>query len=268
MENTWPASESPTSGEVRSGGPDLWRGVRSDALHRLRARDYSIQNPASRLRGEGVAVSELLRGGAELREVWIPGVEVFHRQVFQQKGRGYFAELARLDEGLLQKIGLMPRQWSSALMQRQSAKGFHIHPPHIPDGVDAGEWLRSLYLEPEGNYSKRPYLQEQWDLMCFLTGLCEIILVDERQGLSRKVMRFIIAGDSRPGPENAGIVIPPGVAHALRNIGNEDVVMVYGTSTSFRPDWEGRIADGIEKSALPDDWQSYLQGTPHSSWQE
>ena len=38
-----------------------------------------------------------------------PGVEIFPRRVFQQKGRGYFAELTRLDEGTLDRIGLAMR---------------------------------------------------------------------------------------------------------------------------------------------------------------
>jgi dTDP-4-dehydrorhamnose 3,5-epimerase-like enzyme len=54
------------------------------------------------------------------------------------------------------------------------------------------------------------------------------------------------------------IDVAPGVAHALRSIGNRDLIMVYGTSTTFNPDWEGRIASGIENSPLPADWAAYL----------
>ena len=94
--------------------------------------------------------------------------------------------------------------------------------------------------------------------MFFLTGICEMILVDEREGLTRRVMRFTIHGDGKPGANNAAVVIPPGVAHALRSIGNEDLIMVYGTSTTFNPDWEGRIESGIEAAPLPADWSAYL----------
>ena len=72
------------------------------------------------------------------------------------------------------------------------------------------------------------------------------------------MMRFTIAGDSKPGADNAAVVIPPGVAHALRSIGNEDLIMVYGTSTTFNPDWEGRIASDIANCPLPADWSAYL----------
>ena len=60
------------------------------------------------------------------------------------------------------------------------------------------------------------------------------------------------------GPNNAGLVIPAGVAHALRAEGSRDAIMVYGTSTTFRSDFEGRIAAGIESAPLPDEWQKYL----------
>ena len=85
-----------------------------------------------------------------------------------------------------------------------------------------------------------------------------MILVDEREGLTRRIMRFTISGDSKPGNDNAAVVIPPGVGHALRSIGNEDLIMVYGTSTTFNPDWEGRIGSAIENAPLPPDWADYL----------
>ena len=56
---------------------------------------------------------------------------------------------------------------------------------------------------------------------------------------------------------NAGLVIPAGVAHALRAEGSRDTIMVYGTSTEFEPTFEGRIADGVERAPLPPEWQRY-----------
>jgi dTDP-4-dehydrorhamnose 3,5-epimerase-like enzyme len=236
-----------------------WQGLKASARALLETRDYSKDALARRLATSGVGVGEAISGRDELADVWIPGVEIFPRRVFQQKGRGYFAELTRLSEGVLDRIGLAPKQWASALMHRDSAKGFHIHPPHIPDGVPAGQWFRELYVDSPGDYSRRPYGSEQWDVMFFLTGLCEMILVDEREGLTRRIMRFTISGDSKPGNDNAAVVIPPGVGHALRSIGNEDLIMVYGTSTTFNPDWEGRIGSGIENAPLPADWTGYLE---------
>ncbi len=238
---------------------DLWRGLNPQAREALDTRDYSVGDLAVRLAGVGVNASEAISGRTGLAEAWIPGVELLPRRVFQQKGRGYFAELTRLNEGTLERIGLAPRQWASALMHRESAKGFHIHPPHIPENADAAGWFRKLYVDSPEDYSLRPYDKEQWDVMFFLTGICEMLLVDERAGMPRRVMRFTIPGDSRPGPDNAAVVIPSGVAHALRNIGNEDLIMVYGTSTSFNPAWEGRIESSVEKAPLPPDWERYLE---------
>ena len=241
---------------------DPWTGLNPDARARLETRDYSQGDLAARLGAAGVNASEAINGRDGLGDAWIPGVELFPRRVFQQKGRGYFGELTRLTEGTLDRIGLAPRQWASALMHRDSAKGFHIHPPFIPEGQDPAAWFQKLYVESPGDFTLRPYDREQWDVMFFLTGICEMLLVDERQGMPRRTMRFTIPGDSRAGPDNAAVVIPSGVAHALRNIGNEDLIMVYGTSTVFNPEWEGRIASDIEKAPLPDDWVRYLAAPP------
>lgn len=237
---------------------ETWQGLRAEAGTSLETRDYSVGDLAERLDSCGVNASEVMAGRVNLGAAWIPGVEIFPRRVFQQKGRGYFAELTRTNEGVLDKIGLVPRQWASALMHRDSAKGFHIHPPYIPVGTIPEAWFRRLYIEAPEDYSLRPYDKEQWDVMFFLTGICEMLLVDERAGMPRRIMRFTIPGDSRPGPDNAAVVIPSGVAHALRNIGNEDLIMVYGTSTTFNPAWEGRIESGVEKAPLPSDWEWYL----------
>lgn len=243
---------------MESNTNDPWRGLKAAARTRLETRDYTGSAVAHRLATSGVGAGEAIQGREELADVWIPGVEVFPRRVFQQKGRGYFAELTRLNEGVLGRIGLAPKQWASALMHRDSAKGFHIHPPHVPEGVPAGQWFRELFVERPDDFTRRPYDREQWDVMFFLTGLCEMILVDEREGLTRRIMRFTISGDSKPGNDNAAVVIPPGVGHALRSIGTEDLIMVYGTSTTFNPGWEGRIGSGIENAPLPGDWTSYL----------
>lgn len=247
-----------TKADTESTAGAEWKGLRAAASDILETRDYSKASVSERLGSSGIMVSEAIASRAKLSEVWIPGVETIPRRVFQQNGRGYFGELTRLSEGIPGEIGLSPLQWATALMHRNTAKGFHIHPPFVPDGVDAADWFRELYVENSVSYERRPYDREQWDMMFFLSSICEMLLVDEREGLPRRVMRFVIHGDSLPGADNAGVVIPPGVAHALRNIGNGDLIMVYGTSTTFNPDWEGRIESGVETSCLPADWVGYL----------
>lgn len=238
---------------------DRWHALKPDARGALAQRDYTQKSLAQRLATSGVETGELIAKRAELLEAWIPGVEIFGRRVFPQRQRGFFGEFGRQGEGVLGEIGLWPRQWATARMFANTAKGFHIHPPHIPEGEDAAAWMHRLFLEEPKNHALRPYDREQWDAMFFIQGNVEMILVDERVGLPRRVMRFIIEGDDQRGPNNAGLVIPAGVAHALRAEGSRDTIMVYGTSTRFDPDFEGRIAAEVESAPLPEEWQQYLQ---------
>ena len=236
-----------------------WHGLNSAAQRALKQRDYSARTLAERLATSGVEAGELSGKRADLAEVWIPGVEIFSRRIFPQRHRGFFGELAREEEGALAAIGLWPRQWATARMFAGTAKGFHIHPPHIPEGTDATAWFRRLFLDESSNHGLRPYDREQWDVMFFLQGNLEMLLVDERAGLPRRIMRLIIEGDDQRGPNNAAVVIPAGVAHALRAEGANDAIMVYGTSTKFDPAFEGRMADAIERPELPEEWQRYLE---------
>lgn len=240
---------------------DLWKGLRPEAQAQLSQRDYRVGDLAARIAGPGVEVRELVGANrAELASVWIPGVEFIGRRVFPQRHRGFFGELARRDEGRLAEIGFWPGQWASATMFANTAKGFHIHPPSIPEGTTAAAWFQRLFVEEPENYALRRYAHEQWDVMFFLYGTVEMVLVDERDGMPRRVMRYLIEGDNHRGPNNAAVVIPPGVAHALRAEGSEDVVMAYGTSTKFNPDFEGRIAANIENAPLDAEWQRYIAG--------
>ena len=239
---------------------DLWLGLNERARKSLVSRDYKIGSLGQRISGSGVDAGHLVlpRARAELKKVWIPGVEIFARTIHSQRHRGSFGELARASEGVLGKIGLRPKQWSAARMFANSAKGFHIHPPSIPEDTTAEKWLRRLFVNQPQNYSLRPYDREQWDVMLFLQGRAEIFLRDARAGLPERSMRFFVDGDNHRGRNNVGIVIPPGVAHAIRAEGSEDVIMVYGTTTTFLPEFEGRIASEIETAELPGSWQKFL----------
>lgn len=237
----------------------LWQGLRETARAELKQRDYQQRSLAERLSSTGVEAGELV-GADRLHLEWIPGVEVFARRVFPQRHRGFFGEFARKGEGELGRIGLWPRQWATATMYAGTAKGFHVHPPCIPEGMGAAEWFAKLYGEIPENFELRPYEKEQWDVMFFVQGTAEMLLVDERAGMERRVMRVLADGDDHRGPNNVGIVIPAGVAHALRAEGARDVIMVYGTSTSFDPAFEGRIASDVESAPLPEEWQKYLEG--------
>jgi dTDP-4-dehydrorhamnose 3,5-epimerase-like enzyme len=239
---------------------DLWHGLNDSARKSLVPRDYKTGSLGQQVSESGVDAGELVspRTRAELKKVWIPGVEIFSRTIHPQRHRGSFGELARESEGILAKIGLRPRQWSAARMFADSAKGFHIHPPSIPDDSTAEKWLRRLFVAQPQSYSLRPYDREQWDVMFFLQGRADVFLRDVRAGLPARNMRFFVDGDNHRSRDNIGIVIPPGVAHAIRAEGSEDLIMVYGTSTTFQPEFEGRIASEIETSELPPSWRKFL----------
>ncbi|MDQ6626100.1 MAG: hypothetical protein M3Y69_08180, partial [Verrucomicrobiota bacterium] len=121
------------------------------------------------------------------------------------------------------------------------------------------EWFARLFTAEPPDYALRRYAEEQWDIMFFVQGVAEMILREARVGLPMRTMRLFIDGDNHRGANNVGVVIPAGVAHAIRVEGSEDLMMVYGTSTSFRADFEGRIASGVETATLPDEWDSFLQ---------
>jgi dTDP-4-dehydrorhamnose 3,5-epimerase-like enzyme len=241
---------------------DLWQGLSAEAQKALVMRDYAPQSFADPLAGAGIEASKLastVHATTENREVWIPGVEIFPRQVHHQRHRGVFGEFVRRDEGVLQRIGFWPVQWANARMFAQTAKGFHVHPPSIPEGTKPEDWMRRLFVEEPENYALRRYADEQWDVMFFVQGVAEVILRDVRAGMPARTMRFFIDGDNHPGANNVGVVVPPGIAHAIRVEGSEDLIMVYGTSTSFHPDFEGRIASEVETARLPESWEKFLK---------
>lgn len=242
-------------------GKKLWDGLTRAAQKALTSRDYNTPGFPERVASSGVEARELVaadRSQPDVKNTWIPGVEIFARTILPQRHRGSFGEFVRRDEGILSEIGLWPKQWSAARMFARTAKGFHIHPPNVPTDVPPGEWHRRLFVTETKNYSLRRYEMEQWDVMFFVQGTAEMILRDVREGLPERTMRFMIDGDNYRSANNVGVVVPPGVAHAIRAEGSEDVIMVYGTSTTFDPGFEGRIASEIEMAELPPSWREFL----------
>jgi dTDP-4-dehydrorhamnose 3,5-epimerase-like enzyme len=241
-----------------AGRDELWQGLSADARSALSTRDYTSGNLAQQLATTGVEAGKIVGVRAELRDAWIPGVEIFARTIYPQRHRGSFGEFVRRDEGVLARIEFWPKQWASARMFAQTAKGFHVHPPSVPERTTAEEWMRRQFVDEPENFPLRRYDEEQWDVMFFVQGRVEMLLHDVRAGMPRRTMRVWIDGDNYRSANNAGVVIPAGVAHAIRVEGSEDAIMVYGTSTSFRPEFEGRIASEIETSVLPESWQQFL----------
>jgi dTDP-4-dehydrorhamnose 3,5-epimerase-like enzyme len=241
---------------------NLWAGLSDGARAALTFRNYKSGSLAQRVARHGVDGGELARidlRKSESKKIWIAGVELFARQVHPQHHRGVFGEFVRRDQGIPARIGFWPKQWATARMFAGSAKGFHIHPPSTPADTTAQKWMKRLFVTEPTNYSLRRYDDEQWDMMFFVQGRAEMILRDARAGMPARTMRFFVDGDNHRGPNNIGVVVPPGVAHAIRVEGSEDVIMVYGTSTVFRPEFEGRIASEIETAPLPESWRRFLE---------
>lgn len=249
-----------SSSSSTSDHDQRWRGLKPGAREALELRDYSAASTAEQLSTTGLEAGKIIAAREELiaADAWIPGVEILPRTIYQQRHRGFFGEFARHGEGKAGELGFWPRQWATARMFAGTAKGFHIHPPAIPEGEEPEAWFQKLFVDEADNFALRPYDKEQWDMMFFVQGTIEMLLVDERAGLPRRVMRIVIFGDDLPGPNNAGVIIPAGVAHALLCAGSTDCIMVYGTSTTFDPLAEGRIASGVEVKHLPADWKAYL----------
>lgn len=240
---------------------DRWQALAPEVRQELVERDYSAPSLGQRIAETGIEAGQLAnadRADPAVAQAWIPGVEIFARTIHPQRHRGLFGEFARREEGTLAQIGLWPQQWAAARMYAQTAKGFHIHPPSVPAETSPNEWFQRLFVQEAENFSLRRYEEEQWDVMFFVQGRAEMILREARAGLPVRTMRLFIDGDDQRGPNNAGVVIPAGVAHAIRVEGSVDLIMVYGTSTSFQTEFEGRIASEVETAQLPESWQKFL----------
>src|SRR5437868_12391703 len=166
-----------------------WRGLQKNAAETLSTRNYGGGSLAERLATVGVEAGEIV--AADRTDLhWIPGVEVFSRTIYPQRHRGSFGELARGGEGTLGEIKLWPRQWAAARMFANSAKGFHVHPPFVPEGKDAAQWLRDCFAD--GKSVSYDYEREQWDVMFFVQGRVELILRDLRAGFPGRTMRLFV----------------------------------------------------------------------------
>src|SRR5947209_20177611 len=145
---------------------NIWRGLHPAAVAALSTRDYRAPALAKRLGGVGVEAGQIVSANRRsLAAVWIPGVEMFARTIHVQRHRGFFGELARRDEGVLANLKFWPRQWATARMFANTAKGFHVHPPFIPEGEDAAKSLRRRFSGKAA--VSTDYEAEQWDVMFF-----------------------------------------------------------------------------------------------------
>ena len=139
----------------------------------------------------------------ELEEALIDGVSI-KPLVRHADERGYFLEVLRDDDELLERFG----QTSYTLTYPGVIKAFHWH-------------------------------EKQYDLWFICRGEARVVLYDMRpESPTFHKLQQVFAGEREPQL----IVIPPGVAHGYQVLGNEPVCLFYHTTESYdreHPD-EGR----------------------------
>jgi dTDP-4-dehydrorhamnose 3,5-epimerase len=153
----------------------------------------------------------------------IQGVEV-QEQAMWPDDRGYFLEIQRCGHGLVSAFPAASTQISAVLNYPDTIKAFHYH-------------------------------QEHTDCWTPTTGLLQVALVDLRAAsptFGRRNTLFV--GAVRPWH----ILIPPGVAHGYKVIGEECAMLVYLTDRFYDPKDEGRIA--YNDPGINYDWEKQRQG--------
>jgi dTDP-4-dehydrorhamnose 3,5-epimerase len=112
--------------------------------------------------------------------------------------RGFFMEILRDDDELLKRFG----QASMSLTYPGVVKAFHYH-------------------------------QEQEDLWFFPKGNAQVVLYDIREESPTYGERNVYyMGEHNP----ILLLIPVGVAHGYRVLGNEPAIITYFTTESYNPD--------------------------------
>lgn len=133
--------------------------------------------------------------------------------------RGYFLEIARLGEGLVSRFPSESTQISAAVNYPGIIKAFHYH-------------------------------RFQTDYWVPVAGLLQVVLVDLRTNSNTfGAKNTIYVGALRPWQ----LLIPPGVAHGYKVIGEQPSTLVYVTNRTYNPKDEGRIP--YNDTSISYDWE-------------
>lgn len=132
--------------------------------------------------------------------------------------RGYFLEIARFRQGLVAGFPATS-QVSAAVNYPGIIKAFHYH-------------------------------RQQTDFWVPAAGLLQVALVDMRvDSATYGTKNTLFAGTLRPWQ----ILIPPGVAHGYKVIGEQASMLVYVTDRTYDPSDEGRIP--YNDASIAYDWE-------------
>jgi len=133
--------------------------------------------------------------------------------------RGYFLEVQRMGFGLAAHFPKETSQVSAALNYPGIIKAFHFH-------------------------------MHQTDCWTPAANMYQVVLIDLRPDSPTFGRRnTLYVGNLRPWQ----ILIPPGVAHGYKIIGNEPGMLIYMTDRFYDPADEGRIAH--DNLCLNYDWE-------------
>jgi dTDP-4-dehydrorhamnose 3,5-epimerase len=171
-----------------------------------------------------LVVPECARGIGSLiqsptSEHLIAGVKVQPFSLFPDD-RGYFLEVHRMGHGLAAGFPAETTQMSAALNYPGTVKAFHFH-------------------------------LHQHDCWAPVYGMLQVALVDLRLGSPTFGARnTLYVGPLRPWQ----ILIPPGVGHGYKVIGNKEAMLVYLTDQFYNPKDEGRIP--YDDSGINYDWET------------
>ncbi|MBV8809281.1 MAG: dTDP-4-dehydrorhamnose 3,5-epimerase family protein [Acidobacteriaceae bacterium] len=148
----------------------------------------------------------------------ISGVEIKAFPIWPDD-RGYFLEVARLGQDLVAQFPADSTQISAAFNYPGIIKAFHYHR------------LQTDYWVPAA-------------------GLFQVALVDLRVGSSTYGWKnTLYVGTLRPWQ----ILIPPGIAHGYKVLGEQPSVLVYITNRTYDPKDEGRVP--YNDTAIAYDWE-------------
>ena len=137
--------------------------------------------------------------------------------------RGHFMEVLRAGHGLAADFPAASSQVSATVTYAGIVKAFHYH-------------LR------------------QSDCWTVVKGMLQVGLVDLRRSSPTFGERnTVYVGEKRPWQ----VLIPPGVAHGYKVIGQEAAVLVYVTSRFYDPADECRIA--FDDARLAYDWETQFK---------
>lgn len=133
--------------------------------------------------------------------------------------RGYFLEVARMGQGLGADFPPATTQVSAALSYPGTIKAFHFH-------------------------------LNQTDLWVPSQGMFQVALVDLRaDSATFGLKNTLYTGALKPWQ----ILIPPGVGHGYKVIGEHPGMLIYVTNRLYDPKDEGRI--GYNEPSIAYDWE-------------